>query len=266
MAIEKPEWFRMDPAKFLQDREVDEMTTLELGACFRLLCRQWIDGYVPDDQRALARLCRLDIEVMGQVWVALSPFFPEIETGKRANRYMWIERERVMAELQRKSDEGLKWARKRWQGHKKANGSTDGSPTGTLIADPMLDQTTPDQTRAHPSPDTFANVVDSIGHLYPRNKHLEGRPLPQLHEYLIANAVHEDGEQAVVGGTKAIAEAAANGYKFVPSVEKFFGPEKQYLKDPATWNVEREQVQPLPVELPNPAEIARRRRQELMNA
>ena len=48
---EKPFWFRMDPAAFLQDKDVVLMTTLELGAYFRLLCRQGIDGYIPDDTR-----------------------------------------------------------------------------------------------------------------------------------------------------------------------------------------------------------------------
>jgi hypothetical protein len=49
MAIQKPEWFKMDPAKFFSDAQVDAMSTLELGACFRLLGRQWIDGHIPDD-------------------------------------------------------------------------------------------------------------------------------------------------------------------------------------------------------------------------
>jgi hypothetical protein len=43
MAIQKPDWFKMDAAKFLSDAQVDAMTTLELGACLRLLCRQWLD-------------------------------------------------------------------------------------------------------------------------------------------------------------------------------------------------------------------------------
>jgi len=91
MAIQKPEWFKVDPAKFLSDAQVDVMSTLELGACLRLLCRQWLDGYIPDDLRLLARLCRLDATAMDEAWVTLEPFFPAIEPGKRANRYMWIE-------------------------------------------------------------------------------------------------------------------------------------------------------------------------------
>ena len=86
MAIQKPEWFKMDPAKFLSDVQVDGMSTAELGACFRLLCRQWLDGHIPDDLHLLARLCRLDATGMDEAWVTLSQFFPVVEPGKRANR------------------------------------------------------------------------------------------------------------------------------------------------------------------------------------
>ena len=144
MAIAKPEWFKMDPAKFLCDGQVDAMSTLELGACFRLLCRQWIDGYIPDDQHLLGRLCRLDTAAMGEAWVTLSNFFPIVEAGKRANRYMWIEREKVVADLEKRSDEGTKAARKRWDDVKKR---CDVAPNGLPIPDPMQDQTRVDQSR-----------------------------------------------------------------------------------------------------------------------
>jgi len=79
MAIQKPEWFKMDPAKFLSDVQVDGMSTVELVACFRLLCRQWLDGYIPDDLHLLARLRRLDAAGMDEAWVTLCHFFPVVE-------------------------------------------------------------------------------------------------------------------------------------------------------------------------------------------
>jgi uncharacterized protein YdaU (DUF1376 family) len=167
MAIQKPEWFKMDPAKFLSDAQVDAMSTLELGACFRLLCRQWIDGFIPDDLHLLARLCRLDAAAMGEAWVTLEAFFPILGPGKRANRFMWVEREKVIADLERRSDQGTKWAHKRWdesRPHAAPNARPNLTPTAALtatptatptaapngapIADPMLDQTRADQTRA----------------------------------------------------------------------------------------------------------------------
>jgi uncharacterized protein YdaU (DUF1376 family) len=148
MAIQKPEWFKLDAAKFLSDALVDAMSTLELGACFRLLCRQWLDGHIPDDPRLLARLCRLDATAMGEAWITLEPFFPTIEPGKRANRFMFIEREKVVAALERKSDEGTRAARKRWNEAKKgSNRAVDATPNGSPMPDPMQDQTRPEQTR-----------------------------------------------------------------------------------------------------------------------
>lgn len=141
MSLQKPEWFRMDPAKFLSDAQVDAMTTLELGACFRLLCRQWIDGYIPDDQRLLARLCRLDAAAMRDAWVTLQSFFPLLEAGKRANRFMFIEREKVITDLEHKSDEGTKAARKRWDEAKHA------TPIGSPMPHPMQEQSRAEQSR-----------------------------------------------------------------------------------------------------------------------
>jgi uncharacterized protein YdaU (DUF1376 family) len=151
MAIQKPEWFKLDPAKFFSDALVDAMSTLELGACFRLLGRQWIDGHIPDDQRRLARLCRLDDATMGEVWLTLSAFFPVVSPGKRANRFMWIEREKVVADLARRSDEGTRFAHKRWEEYRKRNAAPIATPNGSPMPHLMQDQTRPEQTRSETS-------------------------------------------------------------------------------------------------------------------
>jgi len=136
------------------------MTTLELGACFRLLCRQWIDGYIPDDKHLLARLCRLDAAAMGEAWVALSNFFPGVETGKRANRFMWVEREKVVADLEKRSDEGTRAARKRWNDVKKRR---EAALNGLPIPSPMQDQTRPDQSRPEePSSSELQTSSDQV--------------------------------------------------------------------------------------------------------
>jgi hypothetical protein len=131
-----PPWFKINPAQFLADTAVDAMTTLELGACFRLLCRQWIDGTIPDDLGRLARLARLDPTAMGEAWVTLCHFFPVVETGKRANRHMWIEREKVSAEMEKRRDEGTKSALKRWG---EARNQSDATPNGSPIPAPTAE-------------------------------------------------------------------------------------------------------------------------------
>jgi uncharacterized protein YdaU (DUF1376 family) len=148
VAIQKPEWFKMDPAKFLSDAQVDVMTTVELGACLRLMCRQWLDGFIPEDQKMLARLCRVDAAAMAEAWITLSHFFPIVESGKRANRFMWIERAKVVADLERRSDEGTKAAKKRWDD---VRNKRDATPNGSPMPDPMQDQTRAEQTRPEKS-------------------------------------------------------------------------------------------------------------------
>jgi len=175
MAIQKPEWFKMDAAKFLCDAQVDAMSTLELGACIRLLCRQWIDGSIPDDLHALARLCRLDDSSMAKAWVTLADFFPLVPVlgpGKRANRFMWFEREKVVADLEKKSDEGTRAARKRWdESNRKRNAKPNASPStrpnGSGMPEPMQDQSRAEQSRAdghdatgmpHPLPEQRGDI------------------------------------------------------------------------------------------------------------
>jgi uncharacterized protein YdaU (DUF1376 family) len=135
------------------------MTTEELGACFRLLCRQWIDGTLPDDLSILARFCRLDAKAMGQAWLTLCHFFPEIGEGRRANRFMFLQREEVLAEMARKSGEGVKAARKRWdEVAKKKDATPNATPNGSGMPEAMQEteseknkkQTTPPTPPASP--------------------------------------------------------------------------------------------------------------------
>lgn len=137
MANQRPPWFKFDPSAFLADTQVDSMTTLELGACLRLLCRQWIDGDLPSDVPSLARLCRLDAASMGEAWVTLCHFFPDLGNGRRANRFMWFEREQVMAAMEKKSTDGALAARKRWDELRK---NIDATPNGLPMPDPMQDK------------------------------------------------------------------------------------------------------------------------------
>jgi hypothetical protein len=112
----------------------------------------WNDGTIPDDIRVLSRLCRLEESVMATVWPALDKFFPVVEPGKRGNRFMWIEREKVIADLEQRSDEGTRNARKRWdEAKRKSNTGPNAAPirppNELPMQEPMQDQTRPEQTR-----------------------------------------------------------------------------------------------------------------------
>jgi uncharacterized protein YdaU (DUF1376 family) len=247
MAIQKPEWFKVDPAKFLSDGQVEAMSTLELGACFRLLCRQWLDGFIPDDLRLLARLCRLDAAAMGEAWATLSLFFPIMEPGKRANRFMWIEREKVVTELERRSDEGTRAARKRWDTARlKLDATPNALPNGSPMPLPMQEQTRADQTRADinllPFADDRTAVPDSkkskltdsqieqLYSLYPRKR--DKLDAKKAIRKAVSSVMAGDTDHATMPLEEAVDYLVQRLTLYTQCVQ---GCDRNFIPYPATW-------------------------------
>ena len=254
MTLSKPLWFKMDPSAFLSDRQIDAMSTLELGACFRLLCRQWIDGHIPDDLRLLARLCRLNDASMREAWVILGSFFPVIEPGKCANRFMWIEREKVLADLERRSDEGTRAARKRWDAKRDSGPSAipSGSPNGSPMPDPMQDKSREDKSREEKTlPQTaFADLSGDVSPPVVDNKKstLTDTQIEKLYELYPRKRDKLDAKKAI---RKAVGVVIAgdSGHPAMPIEEAVDyiaeritlyaqcvqGCNRDYIPYPATW-------------------------------
>jgi hypothetical protein len=91
--------------------------------------------------------------------------------------------------------------------------------------------------------DNLSSTVDQIGHLYPANSHLKGRPLPQSQQDAIAEAIAKDGMDPVLSGTKSFADKVVNwpptDLRFIPNPVKFY-TEGQYLKKPEFWERRKE--------------------------
>jgi uncharacterized protein YdaU (DUF1376 family) len=112
---EKPFWFSVDPNAFLSDRLVDSMTALELGAVFRLLCRQWIDGSLPVEKDKLRRLARLSESEIDSCLEVIQQFFPLTADAKhRANIYASTKREEVMCKMNARKLQSAKANTARW--------------------------------------------------------------------------------------------------------------------------------------------------------
>ena len=124
----KPDWFKMNPAMFLQDEVVDAMSALELGAVFRFLCRQWIDGDLSDDITLLARQARITDEEMEAFWPRFSAFFPLLDSGRRANRFMSESRREVVIAMEAKREAGRAAANRRWQKTRTKSTTSMGDP------------------------------------------------------------------------------------------------------------------------------------------
>ncbi|HSZ03541.1 MAG TPA: hypothetical protein VK788_28855 [Terriglobales bacterium] len=91
--------------------------------------------------------------------------------------------------------------------------------------------------------DNLSSAVDQIGHLFPANSHLKGRPLPQLQQDAIAEAIAKDGVDQVLCGTRSFADKVLNwpptDLRFIPNPVKFY-TEGQYLKKPEFWERRKE--------------------------
>jgi hypothetical protein len=91
--------------------------------------------------------------------------------------------------------------------------------------------------------DKLCSAVDQVGHLYPANGHLKGRPLPQVQQDAIAEAIAKDGVDPVLSGTRSFASKVVNwpptDLRFIPNPVKFYS-EGQYLKKPEFWERRKE--------------------------
>jgi hypothetical protein len=91
--------------------------------------------------------------------------------------------------------------------------------------------------------DNLSSAVEQIGHFYPANSHLKGRPLPQAQQEAIAQAIAKDGADPVLSGTRNFADKVVNWppteLRFIPNPVKFY-TEGQYLKKPEFWERRKE--------------------------
>lgn len=89
-----------------------------------------------------------------------------------------------------------------------------------------------------PQTDNLDSFVEEIAFLHPRNSHLKGRVLPTEQRELIADAIRRDGFEAVISGTRSLADKVScwpsSEMQFVPNPAKFYR-DAEYLKNPAFW-------------------------------
>lgn len=123
----KPPAFQFYPKDYMSDEHVQLMSLAQEGTYLRLLCHQWLEGSVPDDVGALARLCRVSRGVMVKLWPGVHECFPALEgqAGRLANPRMERDRQRLTAFKEERSLAGKRGAESRWK---------DGSATKESLA------------------------------------------------------------------------------------------------------------------------------------
>lgn len=73
MPLYKPPSFQFYPTDFIA--ATSDLTPEEVGAYWRLLCRQWDEGGIPSDMDAIARITGVAPKRVGLVWKIIGRFF-----------------------------------------------------------------------------------------------------------------------------------------------------------------------------------------------
>ena len=124
MTAEQAPAFQFYAADFLSDEEQELMSCAQAGAYVRLLARQWIEGSVPADLPALAKLAGAkSLREMEKLWPAIAPKFkPNGTAGRLVNARLEREREKQRAWREGLADNGRRGATARWGKDGPANG------------------------------------------------------------------------------------------------------------------------------------------------
>jgi uncharacterized protein YdaU (DUF1376 family) len=113
-----PESFQFFARDFLTDERLMMMPLDAQGAYQRLRAYQWVEGSIPDNFDALAKMCGVAAREMKRMWVHLDALFPSsaVFPGRRQNPELERIREENAAWREKKSEGGRKGASIRW-GH-----------------------------------------------------------------------------------------------------------------------------------------------------
>lgn len=110
-------WFPMFPADFLSDENVLVMSNEEVGIYVKLLFHQWIEGTIPAEEGAMAKLCGCDGNRMATAWQQIGKCFVQLngKPGRLVNPRLEQEREKQENKRKARQDAGLRGAEARWK-------------------------------------------------------------------------------------------------------------------------------------------------------
>lgn len=102
--------FQFYPRDFLTSSKVMAMSLAQVGAYTKLLCLCWLDGSIPSDPKALAKLVGITPKQMAGMWPEIEPCFRRKPDGRLVSERLDRER-KVQAEYRRRQADA---ANKRW--------------------------------------------------------------------------------------------------------------------------------------------------------
>jgi uncharacterized protein YdaU (DUF1376 family) len=94
------------------------------GMYIRLLCTQWVNGSIPDDQRRIARAAGVDLADLQREWHLIEPKFPLAKDGTRKNARLEVVRSRQEEVSKSRKDA----ADARWNSNANADANAHAKP------------------------------------------------------------------------------------------------------------------------------------------
>jgi uncharacterized protein YdaU (DUF1376 family) len=116
------------------------------GAYIDLLCYQWEEESIPDDQGEIALMLGVSAKEISAIWKHIERAFPLCEDGARRNQRVSRDRDLAHAFCERQ----------------KANGSRGGRPSKTQNNPPVnsgITQTEPKKSQPEPEPEPIVNTL-----------------------------------------------------------------------------------------------------------
>ena len=118
--------FQLYAADFYMDTA--GWTAAEVGAYFRLLMHEWVNGPLPADNSSRARIAGVDVRNMQKMWSAvIAKKFTADIAGMYVNSRLESTREEQQEYSKNQRDRGIKGAEKRWK-KPIANAITEAQP------------------------------------------------------------------------------------------------------------------------------------------
>jgi uncharacterized protein YdaU (DUF1376 family) len=146
-------WFPLYVSEWLLVAVKHGLTLAAQGSYMRLLCFQWDNGGLPDDEPTLSRFVGSTPQEFAGIWREIAQFFPVGDDGQRRNQNL----ETVRAAQNERSEKARLLAAKRW-----GNRPEGDAPEAPKPAKKKTPKATPPPKEAAPKPPPDPNDPYSV--------------------------------------------------------------------------------------------------------
>ena len=127
--MSKPPAFQFYPTDWLSDARVQMLSPEAEGCYIRLLCYAWIEGSIPADGVAMARLCKVNGQAMQDAAALFCPH--PSDPSKLIHKRLVEERKKMDDRRNLLSESGKRGAEATWGGHRAGLGSSSSSSSSS---------------------------------------------------------------------------------------------------------------------------------------